>query len=70
MLPVPPLYGFHILSNFVPFLRTLSQQVLQQASFFLILLIFMTDLFKFVWTGGTWMAVALSGIWMALFGGG
>lgn len=70
MLPVPPLDGFNILSNFVTSLRNLSSQVLQQASFVLILLIFMTDLFKFVWTGGTGMAAAFSGMWAALFGAG
>lgn len=70
MLPAPPLDGFHILSNFAPSLRNLSPQVLQQASLILIVLIFMTDLFKFVWAGGTWMAVTCSGIWIVLFGAG
>ena len=69
MLPVPPLDGFHILSGLVPSLKNLSPQVIQQASFILILLIFMTDVFQFIWIGGEVMASGFSHIFAVLLGG-
>ncbi len=56
MIPAPPLDGWSILSDFVPALKNLSPQVLSQMSWFLLLLIFMTNAFSFVWSGGAFLA--------------
>jgi len=51
MLPVPPLDGWTILAGFVPSMKRLSPQVMQNLSFILLLLLLLGAL-SFVWLGG------------------
>ena len=51
MLPVPPLDGWSVLAGFVPSMKQLTPQLVQNISFILILILFL-GAFRFVWMGG------------------
>lgn len=62
MLPIPPLDGWTVLAGFVPSMKQLSPQVIQQLSL-LLLVLFVFGALQFVWLAGD----AIAGFFFVLF---
>lgn len=66
LIPIPPLDGYQIIASQSRAVRNLPPEIIRQASFILILLIFLTNLFTFVWIGGDAIAMTFEKFWLLL----
>lgn len=66
MLPFPPLDGYQILASQIQAIRRLPPDIVRNASFVLLLLIFLTDFFGFIWSGGQAIATAFQRFWLLI----
>lgn len=69
LIPIPPLDGFSVAGAIFPALNRLPNEVIRQASFVLLLLLFLTDLFHFVWSTGEGISRSFEGLWMMVLRG-
>ncbi len=68
MLPIPMFDGWSVAESQVPAMETFRLRFGAQLNWILLLLMFLTPLFSFVWFGGDLIAVHAIRLWAALLG--
>lgn len=70
MLPIPMFDGWSVAESHIPAMERFRLRVGPQLNWILLLLMFLTPLFSFVWFGGDLIAVHALRLWAALLGFG